>query len=253
MGTRQWLSEGAEALVRRLEVSKAQPFDCEVLIVGSGYGGAVAAARLAGTRRKAHGAPVDVLVLERGREYLPGMFPSRFADIPGHVRFSSQDGAPPSGRAEGLFDFRIGKSVNVLVASGLGGGSLINAAVMARPKPEAFASGWPAGVDAATLSDPCTTVENMLQVDDFAAATLPKLDSLMALGEAMGAHERSRAKLAIRSTPGDTQAGVARAKCLQCGDCVSGCNHAAKNSLDFNYLRLALARGARFYCGATLH
>ena len=68
--------------------------DFDVVIVGSGYGGAIAAARLAGaTKNGSRGEEkVNVCVLERGREYLPGMFPSRMSDLAGHVRYST-DGA----------------------------------------------------------------------------------------------------------------------------------------------------------------
>lgn len=257
-----WLSQGAEVLVRELQAAAAQAreHDCDLLIVGSGYGGAVSAARLAGARPVAGGVPIRVIVLERGREYLPGMFPTRFADLPGHVRFSGQDGAPAKGRGEGLFDLRLGSSASVLVANGLGGGSLINAAVMARPPDESFATGWPQGIDAAALAPAYAEVERMLQVSDFPGTPdPPKLAALFETGRAMGAERIERARLALcppqpaGTEPPPSSAGVARGGCLQCGDCVTGCNHRAKQSLDVNYLKHAHANGARLYCGATVH
>ncbi|MDC6169721.1 NAD(P)-binding protein [Paucibacter sp. XJ19-41] len=123
---RRWLSEGLEILLHELQQQpRAEDgFDVDVLIVGSGYGGAAAAAELSrcpGQR---------IVVLERGREYLAGQFPERMADLPGHVRFATPAAATPSGRWEGLFDLRLGPDVNVVLANGLGGGSLINAGVM---------------------------------------------------------------------------------------------------------------------------
>ena len=86
-----WISRGFEELVasRDAEPPPATA-DFDVVIVGSGYGGAIAAARLAGAT--AVGRKITVCVLERGREYLPGMFPHRMSDLAGHVRFST-DGA----------------------------------------------------------------------------------------------------------------------------------------------------------------
>ena len=81
MPARQWLSESAETLLRELAASTGKTHDCDVLIVGSGYGAAVAATHLAGATPKDGGEAIRVFVLERGVEYLPGTFPSRFAEL----------------------------------------------------------------------------------------------------------------------------------------------------------------------------
>jgi choline dehydrogenase-like flavoprotein len=99
----RWLSEAVEDLVSEVATMPSHQPHCDVLVVGSGYGGAVAAARLAGARPEGGGDPIKVWLLERGNEMLPGMFPANFAELPGHVRFSMQDGAAAHGRAEGLF------------------------------------------------------------------------------------------------------------------------------------------------------
>lgn len=247
----RWLSHGAEALIERI-TPHPQDLHCDVLVVGSGYGGAVAAARLAGARPRAGGAAVRVWVLERGNEYLPGEFPATFAELPGHVRFSQQDGQPSRGRASGLFDLRVGADVSVLLGNGLGGGSLINAAVMERPSCDAFAADWPAGIDLDTLEPFYCRAEDMLQPETI-PHTPQKLASLMAAGVAMGAPEYRNARVAVAFADGTTQAGVKVAKCLECGDCATGCNFRAKKSLDVNYLALARAKGAELFCGATVH
>ena len=127
----RWLSQGFETLVASLEGDPDRTtasIDFDVVIVGTGYGGSVAAAELAKTRGNRR-----VCVLERGREHLPGSFPSRMAELAGHVRFSTQGSRHPRGRREGLFDVRVGEDLCALVANGVGGGSLINAGVMALP------------------------------------------------------------------------------------------------------------------------
>lgn len=250
----RWLSEGAEVLVQEIEDAPADALHCEVLVVGSGYGGAVAAARLAGARPETGSAGVRVYVLERGNEYLPGEFPATFAELPGHVRFSRQDGAPPRGRAWGLFDLRLGSDVNALVGNGLGGGSLINAAVMERPTADAFdRSRWPDGIDRDSLDCHYARAEAMLGIAQI-PNEVPKLASLLAAGRRLGAEDSRKAWAAVAFEDDvRSAAGVAMRACLQCGDCVSGCNHRAKQSLDVNYLALARANGARLFCGATVH
>src|SRR5574338_202427 len=136
----EWLSTPGEQLVE--ECAHGTPF-YDVVIVGSGYGGALAAERLAGAEDVRTGRRLTVCVLERGRERVPGTFPNSFSELPGEVRFSRFDDPLAKGAAEGLFDLRIGKDVSVLVANGLGGGSLVNAGVAAIPPLDVFASDWP--------------------------------------------------------------------------------------------------------------
>lgn len=248
----RWLSQGAEVLVHDIEVDPAAA-QCDVLIIGSGYGGAVAAARLAGARPLAGGKAIRVVVLERGNEYLPGEFPATFGELPGHVRFSGQDGRPPRGRPSGLFDLRLGNDVSVLLGNGLGGGSLINAAVMEPPTSDAFtAPGWPAAITEASLQPGYDQARAMLEPEQIPGMPA-KLASLLAAAAPMAATEARKAYASVAFADGFTQAGVELAKCLECGDCVSGCNHRAKKSLDVNYLALAKAKGAELYCGATVH
>ncbi|MBT2301535.1 GMC family oxidoreductase N-terminal domain-containing protein [Variovorax paradoxus] len=248
----RWLSTGAEVLIDEVE-RDPDAWHCEVLIVGSGYGGAVAAAHLAGATPVAGGDPVKVYVIERGNEYLPGEFPATFAEIPGHVRFSKQDGKPSRGRLTGLFDLRLGK-VSVVLGNGLGGGSLINAAVMEEASEDAFMDArWPKDLrrpDA--LKAHYDAARSMLKPEQM-PGSVPKLDSLMEAGEAMGAYGERKAWLAVAFHDGTSPAGVATRACIKCGDCVSGCNYRAKKSLDANYLAMAKANDAELFCGATVH
>ena len=250
------LSLGAELLVRRAEalVAAGAPVDCDVLIVGSGYGGAVAAARLAGQRIPVDGGgtrPASVWLVERGLEYLPGSFPDRFAELAGHVRFSMQDGAAARGGAEGLFDVRMGGDAGLLLGNGLGGGSLINAGVMARAAPGTLRSGWPAMLSPEILEAGYATALAMLQPQTLPSdLTPPKLASLQRLA---GSESVQRCAVAVNHAVGHvTPAGVPMQPCTMCGDCVSGCNQGAKLTLDTNYLALAHGLGAELFTGATV-
>ena len=107
----------------------------DVVVVGSGYGGGVAAARFARAGK-------SVCVLERGREFLAGEFPGRFPDLRKEmqVRGTRINLGSPSA----LYDVRLGDDMHVLVGCGLGGGSLINAGVALRPDVRVFTDDvWP--------------------------------------------------------------------------------------------------------------
>ncbi|MCC7100942.1 MAG: alpha/beta fold hydrolase [Rubrivivax sp.] len=252
---RTGLSQGAEELAGRLRAGRSQPLDCDVLIVGSGYGGAVAAARLAGATDTAgpDTQAARIWLLERGREHLPGTFAHSFAELPGAVRFGRQDGRPARGRAEALLDLRIGKDVSVLLGNGLGGGSLINAGVMLRPLDTVFDAGWPAGMRARTLAPAFAHAEAMLGACSVPQPLeSPKLHELDRLAGLAGAGAVQRTPVAVHWAAGHTAAGVPMSACWRCGGCFTGCNHAAKGTLDTNYLACAAARGVQMFCGGVV-
>ena len=256
---RAWLSEGLETLWQGPPAADARPpFD--VLIVGSGYGGAVAAAELAGAKN-GKGETISVCVLERGSEYLAGAFPSRMADLAGHVRFSTPEATASRGVRTGLFDVRVGNDVSALVASGLGGGSLINAGVMLAPHHSVFQeSRWPADIRAEAADHAAWDTLFADAADLLGAAPVPagpapfaKLAALETLGAAAKAGVavvRPPITLALHDRPSTD--GVAMTACIGCGDCASGCNHGAKESLDLNLLARARRHGAQIFTGATV-
>jgi cholesterol oxidase len=252
-----WLSRGVEHLFATLDETEPT-IDFDVLIVGSGYGGAVAAAALAGSLER--GRPVSVCVLERGKEYLPGAFPSRMSDLAGHVRYTTPNGAQPGGDREGLFDVRVGNDVSALVANGLGGGSLINAGVMVRPRRKALAALAakvgdlePYFVRAmAALGARAGGADNtMLRHAGPRPLKFTALEKLAGtLQPASGAFQPAALSIAMRDGP--NAAGVALNACALCGDCATGCNLNAKDSLDTNLLVQAQRQGAQLYTGATV-
>jgi cholesterol oxidase len=68
-----WISEGFERVIDRVRNAPAD-VHFDVSVMGSGYGGALAAATFASQHR--NGAAIRVGVLEQGKEYLPGSFPT---------------------------------------------------------------------------------------------------------------------------------------------------------------------------------
>src|SRR5581483_10260336 len=106
-----------------------------VVVIGSGYGGAIAASRLAR-------AGQDVCLLERGREFLPGEFPDTQLELMHETQMRTPQGH--IGSRTGLGDLRFHKDMNVLIGCGLGGTSLINANVALEPEPAVFDDpAWP--------------------------------------------------------------------------------------------------------------
>ena len=117
----------------------------DVVVVGSGYGGGVTASRLSRAGQR-------VCVIERGLEVPTGSFPSRLPELRRELQLNG--GKMRSGSRAGLYDFRLGSDIHVLVGCGLGGGSLVNAGVALRPDDRVFADpAWPAPVAADGILD----------------------------------------------------------------------------------------------------
>jgi cholesterol oxidase len=257
----RWLSEGFETLVAALEGDAgrtAERTDFDVVIVGTGYGGAVAAAELAKTR-----GSKSVCVLERGGEHLPGSFPSRMSQLPGHVRFSTQESCHPRGRREGLFDVRVGEDLCALVGNGVGGGSLINAGVMALPYADVFtARPWPRIFHQADTVNELFKLGRLLRTRLGATQTVksvsgPEPRKYRALGKlaAAGAATPLPVTVALTNAPDETfrtAAGIGIDACIRCGNCATGCNYNAKISLDVTLLAEARQHGAEIFAGATV-
>lgn len=234
-------------------------FDCDVLIVGSGYGGAVSAAAL--SEALSGDAERRVWLLERGQAYAPGDFPHEMASLAGHVRLSLQGEPDCVGRREGLFDLRLSPDVGVVVANGLGGGSLINAGVMAWPCDEVFGQAhWPADIrqEAQALRQRSATVARQLgaQVHHASAnaTNAPlKFQRLNDLGQAAPTEGRFQGvAITVAQQDGVSSDGVQLSACVGCGDCATGCNTGAKISLDTNLLAKAARLGVQVITGATV-
>jgi cholesterol oxidase len=240
----------------------SEPFD--VVIVGSGYGGAVAAAQLAGATiiDKLSGQPrkLRVCLLERGEEYLPGEFPSHFGELPRHVRIGDQMTGKVTGVHQGLFDLRLGPDVAALVANGLGGGSLINAGVMLAPRAEDFKEdsvfrGVIDDLHATNMFD-CARAQlggtNSIENHAVWAGQPPLPKKTIALKKLAGNRKVEHPPITVSMRGGANHAGVNLEACTLCGDCLTGCNVGAKDSLDANLLEIAHRGDVQIFTGATV-
>ncbi|MGG5258338.1 GMC oxidoreductase [Phycicoccus avicenniae] len=217
----------------------------DVVVVGSGFGGAVAAARLAQ-------AGQDVVVLERGRRWAPGSFP-RDPDL---------DAGWLWDRGSGLYDIRWLDRMAVVQAAGWGGGSLAYANVFARPAPSALDPAAAPYLGRELLDPYYDLAAHMLQVSVMPPDPLTGRDPLRT-----GLFEKvtdeldipdARVRPLLAVTFGDPAKeapnihGVPQRGCSFVGECVIGCNQGAKNSLDHTYLAVAERSGARAVTGAEV-
>lgn len=222
-----------------------------VVVIGSGYGGGVAASRLA----RAVPGGGKVLVLERGKEWRAGDFPTTLLDASRQVQID--DSLCHEGARTGLYDFRINGEVDVVVGCGLGGTSLINANVSLEPDPAVFDDPrWPQAIrdDRPTLlADGFARARAMLAPAPY-PDTAPPLPKLAALAKCADALRRpfARAPINVAFTDRVNAAGVHQAPCTLCGDCVTGCNYTAKTTVDMTFLPDAKAHGAEIYTEVTV-
>lgn len=212
----------------------------DVIVVGSGYGGGVAASRLARAGKR-------VGVLERGREVVTGQFPTRFPDLKNDLQVRGKRIA--TGPDTALFDVRLGEDMHVLVGCGLGGGSLVNAGVALRPDARVFEDPvWPGQIAQDGLLDAgYVRAERWLApARDPRARELTKFRALEAAGRALG-HGMVAPKVVVSFEERVNAAGIRQPACTRCGDCCGGCNVGAKNTVALTYLPDAVAHGAEIF------
>ncbi len=107
-----------------------------VVVIGSGYGGAIVASRLAR-------AGQQVCLLERGMEFQPGEYPNTVQEVLAQAQVDTPNGF--IGTRTGLYDLRLSEDINVFCGCGLGGTSLVNANVSLPAEPRVFDDPrWPA-------------------------------------------------------------------------------------------------------------
>ena len=218
----------------------------QAIVIGSGFGGAVAAARLSQ-------AGVDTAIIERGRRWAPGTFPRDTSRV-------NRDWLWEKDR--GLYDIRWLDTMISVQGAGWGGGSLVYANVFARPPSDVFASAWPPALTREALDPYFDLVAHMLEVHPV--TTDPATGRLPGRTEAMERVARNlsrstgtvRPQLAVRFTddtdPVVNRYGRPQRGCTFIGECVLGCNVGAKNSLDHNYLAVAEDNGATVFTDHTV-
>ncbi len=227
--------------MRRLSKSVAElKLRYDVVVVGSGYGGGVAASRMARAGKK-------VAVLERGQEFAIGDFPDRMIEAQEQFQVS-QDGTRVSGSPTGLYDLRLGKDIHVFVGCGLGGGSLVNANVSLPPDPRVWDDPvWPPEIAQDQMrQEGFSRAMEVLRPVPYQGPALDKLNALGVSGNAL-CKDVVRPPINVTFEKQVNYAGVEQPACTLCGDCCSGCNVGSKNTVQVTYLADAFHHGAEIF------
>ncbi|MCX8528861.1 MAG: GMC family oxidoreductase N-terminal domain-containing protein, partial [Rhodoluna sp.] len=211
----------------------------DVAIIGSGFGGSVAALRLT---QKGY----RVVVIEAGARFEDHQFAKNSFDLKRFLFF------PKLGML-GIQRIDLLKNVLVMSGAGVGGGSLVYANTLYRPPADFYKTGsWVGLEDWQTVLAPhYAEAERMLGVTKnpfFSPADLmlKKAADRLGFGDSFQMAPLGVTFAKAGETPGASVgdpyfggAGPERKSCINCGECMTGCRHGAKNTLVKNYLYLA--------------
>ena len=220
----------------------AHEFD--VVVIGSGFGGSVAALRL---REKGY----TVAVLEAGRRFEDKDFPKtswrlrKFLFAPALGLYGIQ-------RIHALPD------VLILCGAGVGGGSLVYANTLYQPGDKYFDDPqWKSITDWKSELTPFYELARRMLGVETNPYFSPSDQAMKDVADQMGVgHTFTLAPLGIHFGKGEGVespdpyfggVGPARTGCTNCGSCMTGCRHNAKNTLPKNYLGLAEKAGAEVF------
>jgi cholesterol oxidase len=218
--------------------------DFDAVVIGSGFGGAITACRLAEAGYK-------VLILERGRRWQPEDYPRDLSDD------WVWDPDSPEKR-NGWLDFRIYPNMAIAQGAGVGGGSLIYANISVEAKPDLFENGWPPEITYNELKPYYDRVGQMLDIQEIPANQwTPRTKLMKEAADATGNGDRFQLlKMAVTFDPNwhyglsdphgkqhsktfQNAQGQQQGTCIHLGNCDIGCDVKAKNTLDLNYIPLA--------------
>ncbi|OIK04929.1 GMC family oxidoreductase N-terminal domain-containing protein [Streptomyces monashensis] len=226
-------------------------YDYDVLIVGSGFGGSVSALRLTEKGYR-------VGVLEAGRRYTREALPKNSWDLRNYLW------APKLG-LYGIQRIHLLGNVMVLAGAGVGGGSLNYANTLyVPPKPFFEDPQWKDITDWQEELQPYYDQARRMLGVRLNPTMTPSDVHLKAAAEQMGVGDTFHlapvgvffgdgkdADGTTKASPGQEVAdpyfggaGPSRNACTECGECMTGCRHGAKNTLNENYLHLAQQAGA---------
>lgn len=223
--------------------------DADVIVIGSGFGGAVTACRMAQAGAK-------VLVLERGRRWTTETYP-RAVDDPWLF-----DPRRPH-KKNGWLDVRFFSKVIVAQGAGVGGGSLCYSSVLLRPNARIFDDGWPSPINFQDLQPHYELVSRMLGVRPIPEQQRTVRNQLLREAAAASGYaervfdtplainfdeafqfDRERPQAIDQVVAQKNPQGRWQGTCMHLGNCDIGCDVQAKNTLDLNYIASAENWGA---------
>jgi cholesterol oxidase len=208
----------------------------DVVVIGSGFGGAINACRLAQAGR-------SVCILERGKRWGKKDFPRTTGQV-SRSFWNYKD--------LGLLDYRAFENIDVIQASGVGGGSLVYFNVHIRTPKEIFEDPrWPQTVKRDVLNEFYDKARDMLEARPLtppADLAMPaRTEAFLAAAQNTGRKPELMEICVYTGPERVNRHGVTQDGCVYCGNCMLGCHVHAKNTLDLNYIPLAEQNGAEVY------
>ena len=221
----------------------------DVIVIGSGFGGAITGCRLAEAGYK-------VLILERGRRWDKTNYPRKAED-----KWIWNNECPE--KENGWLELHTFSSIAVAQGAAVGGGSLIYANISCEAPKEVFDDGWPKEITYAELKPYYDTVAKFMNVQQVPDNQWTARMKLMEDGAGKIGHGDRFKKLELavsfdpnwsynqddphniaKSKPFVNAQGVKQGTCVHLGNCDIGCEVDARNTLDRNYIPAAEKKGA---------
>lgn len=208
-------------------------WDYDVIVIGSGFGGAITACRLAQAGR-------SVCILEKGRRWDRTHFPRS----PAEVSRNAIAGAGHQLAGRGFIEYLTFRTMDVVQGTGVGGGSLHYFNVHMRPPSFIFdRPAWPRQITMRRMRPYYSLAADMLGANSLGVASDQPVplrtqifeDAVNSIGR-----QADRVPICIRLR----SSTVTENTCEFCGNCLLGCHVHAKNTLDLNYIPLAEHHGA---------
>jgi cholesterol oxidase len=226
--------------------------DFDVVVIGSGCGGSPAAGNLAE-------AGAGVCVLERGtwwgaahgKKAFPTGFLSWFRSFRGvGLSLPLVKKYINLNRREGLFEFYVINGYTVIVPCGVGGGSLIIGGFVDKP-PRDIYEHYPREITPEEMEPHFQSVAQVVQpvvapkptwyadTIDSACERIDHITPVPQLTSMWYGDGPDRGETRTNAY------GCTQGNCRYRGDCLTGCNEGAKNSMDVTYLQLVLKHGGQ--------
>ncbi|XP_039122109.1 uncharacterized protein LOC120258737 [Dioscorea cayenensis subsp. rotundata] len=211
----------------------------DVIVVGSGYGGSVVACRLSMAGAK-------VCLIEKGKQWSAQDFPTNSLSILAATKMEFSKWGFGFGSDKALFQVYEQGDTLCCVACGLGGGSLVNAAVLTatpvrarrNPRwPEEWNNDWESCQATASAMLGSNSIPS-----EFSSAKVMK----QVAEEEIENFRADKIELGInfgQELKHQTKGGQEIGSCVACGNCLSGCPYNAKNSNDKTYITSAIQAG----------
>jgi choline dehydrogenase-like flavoprotein len=229
---------GRDVPARQLFAYDGRP---RVAVIGSGAGGAVAAARLAKT--------CDVAIFEAGPSFLPHEYP---LDTLAGLALMFKDG---------LMTFTEGQKLQMLQGRLVGGGTVMTSGMSIRPRKGTLASWHRQGIDHDGMNRALDAVERRLRLAPLNDELLSDLGYLWRAKDSALSEELlfevplSNTTTHAHQHEADPHGGKYKRgeRCLACGLCNYGCRFGHKLSMDLTYIPDAKALGARVHANLGVH